>query len=385
MSANDVTPIRSNLDEPMPLILLTCLLGLTTWLTLTALWLLIRHERETMAKTAKQVTKTAKVVGVQVLNATADILRRTDQAVRRTSLAIRLMKLGGNRRTDDRWTSDRRTSDRRTGDSPALPGDRGRSSTAQHGSVSHRQSAFNRLSTCESKGTGSGDATQPAANAKARPIGLPTIARGRQLECLAAIPSSPPPSPPAPTPRGAQRQLCRFGYIPVKLVEMLVTFFYLVGRKILGCAVAFCTSLFCTGEDGAPKRLAEAPWIELSPGLLVESEAHRRSRSARNHVRTMLLGRRGYPIYKKRQGKSFCYPQRLWMALALSLWVQVLMTLFFVNSVRWITTALAAAQDFDAKVRAEAQHHAAVDEATRFAPTFRTIMLFIWVVRWNTI
>ena len=61
------------------------------------------------------------------------------------------------------------------------------------------------------------------------------------------------------------------------------------------------------------------------------------------------------------------------------------MTLFFVNSVRWITTALAAAQDFDAKVRAEAQHHAAVDEATRFAPTFRTIMLFIWVVRWNTI
>ena len=44
---------------------------------------------------------------------------------------------------------------------------------------------------------------------------------------------------------------------------------------------------------------------------------------ARNHVRTMLHGRRAYHIYKRRQLKSFFFPQRLWMALGLSLWIQV--------------------------------------------------------------
>ena len=95
----------------------------------------------------------------------------------------------------------------------------------------------------------------------------------------------------------------------------------------------------------------------------------RRMRAARNHVRTMLLGRRGYAIYKRRQHKSFFYPQRLWMALALSLWIQVLITLFFINMVRWTSSALTAAQEFDAKMSVEAQHHAAIDEVTRFAPT----------------
>ena len=63
----------------------------------------------------------------------------------------------------------------------------------------------------------------------------------------------------------------------------------------------------------------------------------RRARSASNHVRTMVQGRKGYHIYKKRQHMSFFYPQRLWMALGLSMWIQILMTLFFINTVRWIS------------------------------------------------
>ena len=85
----------------------------------------------------------------------------------------------------------------------------------------------------------------------------------------------------------------------------------------------------------------------------------------------------GYAIYKRRH-KSFFYPQRLWMALALSLWIQVLITLFFINMVRWTSSALTAAQEFDAKMSVEAQHHAAIGEVTRYAPTFRVVMLTLW-------
>ena len=53
------------------------------------------------------------------------------------------------------------------------------------------------------------------------------------------------------------------------------------------------------------------------------------------------------------------------MALVLSLWIQVLMTLCFVNMVAWAKTAISAAKEFDEKVTVEAQHHAAIDEATR--------------------
>ena len=89
----------------------------------------------------------------------------------------------------------------------------------------------------------------------------------------------------------------------------------------------------------------------------------------------MLLGRKAYHLYKRRQHKSFFFPQRLWMALALSLWIQMLMTLFFVNSVRWVDTAISSAQEFNRKLSSEAQHHAAIDEATRFAPAFRALMM----------
>ena len=72
--------------------------------------------------------------------------------------------------------------------------------------------------------------------------------------------------------------------------------------------------------------LMQGPWIfQLSVvltsfaafGWLALALGH----SAHNHMRKMLLGRKGYAIYKKRQHKSFFFPQRLWMALGLSLWI----------------------------------------------------------------
>ena len=43
-------------------------------------------------------------------------------------------------------------------------------------------------------------------------------------------------------------------------------------------------------------------------------------RAAHNHVRTMLRGRKSYGVYHRRRFESFFFPQRLWMAFALSLW-----------------------------------------------------------------
>ena len=131
-------------------------------------------------------------------------------------------------------------------------------------------------------------------------------------------------------------------------------------------------------KRGPPQPIPGAPWLEPSPGYFGESEATRRARCARNHVRTMLRGRGSYDVYRRRRFESFFYPQRLWMALALSLWIQLLITLFFINTIKWARAALSAAREFDEKVMAEAQHHAAIDEATRFAPLFRCGMLLTW-------
>ena len=68
------------------------------------------------------------------------------------------------------------------------------------------------------------------------------------------------------------------------------------------------------------------------------------------------------------------------MAFGLSMWIQLLVTLFFVNLVQWMAAVLGAAQEFDRKVTQEAQHHAAIDEATRFAPIFRVFMLVLWAL-----
>ena len=121
-------------------------------------------------------------------------------------------------------------------------------------------------------------------------------------------------------------------------------------------------------------------WIEPAPNFWKESEASRRARTARNHVRTMLRGRRSYAEYVKRQGESFFYPQRLWMAFALSVWIQMIVTLFFTNMVRWMSAVLIAAEDFDTKITAEAQYQVAIDESDRFGDVFRLIMLLVWAV-----
>jgi hypothetical protein len=66
------------------------------------------------------------------------------------------------------------------------------------------------------------------------------------------------------------------------------------------------------------------------------------------------------------------------MGPQLSIWIQLLLTLFMVSAVSWCSSALDAARLFDERVRVEAQHHAAIDEAARFAPTFRIAMLLVW-------
>ena len=95
------------------------------------------------------------------------------------------------------------------------------------------------------------------------------------------------------------------------------------------------------------------PWLEPTPGWLFESHAARRSRLARNHVKTMLRGRRSYHTYIEKAEDSFFYPQRLWMAFYLSVWVQLLIVLTFCNVVRWLGGFLIAAEDFDRKVANE--------------------------------
>ena len=93
----------------------------------------------------------------------------------------------------------------------------------------------------------------------------------------------------------------------------------------------------------AIKNPYSAPWLEH--GKLWETVACRRARTARNHIRTMLEGRKAYTVYARLQQHSFFYPQRLWMAFSLSIWIQLLMTLFFSNVVRWGGAALKAAQE----------------------------------------
>ena len=119
------------------------------------------------------------------------------------------------------------------------------------------------------------------------------------------------------------------------------------------CDCALCKklektfALVCLGQDDPskpPRTIPGAPWLEVGPGWWLESEASRRGRCARNHVKTMVRGRKDYHVYKSRQGESFFYPQRLWMAFGLSMWIQLLVTLFFVNLVQWMAAVLGAAQ-----------------------------------------
>ena len=77
-------------------------------------------------------------------------------------------------------------------------------------------------------------------------------------------------------------------------------------------------ALVCLGQDDPskpPRTIPGAPWLEVGPGWWLESEASRRGRCARNHVKTMVRGRKDYHVYKSRQGESFFYPQRLWDGL----------------------------------------------------------------------
>ena len=370
MSANDITPITSSTDEPLPLVLVSLMLAIAGWLTACTLWLLVRHEVEGMTRLVKRTAALAQTLAVTAL-------RRTSMMpLRRTSLA-----------TTNGAKSPSKGPPRFLAMSPPA-----------NDSVLSIISAASSLQVVDEV---NGEASAPVVST--------------------SPPSTPPPSPPpaealAAPPADRRRpsctaRLCRCGWLPVRMVECLVMYCYLVGRKLCWCFMGVCLAK----PKGQLKKLDAAPWIEVSPGWWAESEAARRSRSARNHVRTMLLGRKAYPIWKKRQHMSFCYPQRLWMALGLSLWIQVLVTLFFTNLVRWLASSLAAAQEFDAKVcialrcsqgriwtpppepppparaltplvawtpcaqmSAESQFQAAIDDTTRFAPLFRLVMLLVW-------
>ena len=189
---------------------------------------------------------------------------------------------------------------------------------------------------------------------------------------LAAAPSmSPPPSPPSTlmvvpadakvgmsTPdakHGLMRQ-CRKAFVKV------------VSRTLgwLGCS---------TGMQDT-----SAPWLEPSPGWMFESHAEQRSRLARNHVKTMLRGRRSYQVYIENREESFFFPQRLWMAFYLSIWIQLLIVLCFCSIVRWLGGFLIAAEDFDRKISVAAQYQVAFSDAERFSPLVRVIMVLVWAV-----
>ena len=66
------------------------------------------------------------------------------------------------------------------------------------------------------------------------------------------------------------------------------------------------------------------------------------------------------------------------MAFALSMWIQLLITLFLSNLVRWCAAILAAAQQFDEQLAAEAQTHVTTESLNRFSGLFRLLMVFVW-------
>ena len=55
MATNDITPIRSSTDEPMPLVLAVCNLALTVWLSVAIAWLLLRHERQNVRRSVRHL------------------------------------------------------------------------------------------------------------------------------------------------------------------------------------------------------------------------------------------------------------------------------------------------------------------------------------------
>ena len=133
-----------------------------------------------------------------------------------------------------------------------------------------------------------------------------------------------------------------------------------------------------------PMPVGEAPYLEPDPptwaAWLLETQSDKRLRCARNHVRALVRGRRAYRCFVERAPRSFVYPERLWMALACSLWTQLLIILFFYNVVRWLSAVLTHAESFHEKLADELQHDAAITEAERFAPLFHGFMILLWAV-----
>ena len=316
IATNDIIPIRTGSDEPMPMVLAWVTLLLTIWLIFSSAWLLIRHEQENVRK---RVTK---------------VRQKVVRAARRSVVGFSNAMNAPGSRASCAWRNSTAMASTWAG--------RGRP-----GSLPGRPRGLIAALELDSAGFGTGGGRGGGLGG-----GGPRDWRGG---------------------RGGGRPSCLD--LLRRVAWLVLVALVAAARKLGGGAMTICL-----GRSVTPRRLSEAPWIEATPGWWSESEAMRRGRAARNHVRTMLMGRAQYHIYKKREHKSFFYPQRLWMALGLSLWIQLLITLFFVNTVRWFSTALAAAEAFDEKVVVESQHHAAIDEATRFAPIFRTVMLLVWAL-----
>ena len=60
ISPNDLTPLRAGTHEPLPMLLASCNLALTIWLCVCVAWLLVRHEREGLAKVSTTARTTAR-------------------------------------------------------------------------------------------------------------------------------------------------------------------------------------------------------------------------------------------------------------------------------------------------------------------------------------
>ena len=151
------------------------------------------------------------------------------------------------------------------------------------------------------------------------------------------------------------------------------------------------------GDEPPPSEEGRPVDGSLEPDLPFwkENSSERRLRRARNHVRKLLRGRRWQQTQVANRGGcchskdnknapykgrgSFIFPQRLWMAFALSIWSQLLITLVFHNLIEWVAVALGAAQQFDEQLQTESQYHAAVAATSRYPPLFRALLALVWL------
>ena len=324
ISTNDLTPLRSSANEPLPLFVSILCYSMTLFIGIALFWLLIKSDvkkqQVAVVQKAKKAASRMRAARRSVA-AFGNVIAKNPKAQNLRNQARRCSQFAAG--AIDRVRATRATGDRNTDDgaptaaSPRSPRKKG------------GRGAF--------------------------PEGL-VVAAGVPGSDRATDRSTDPGSPGGGTPQRSRKD------------------------KGLLSKVMLLIDMICFGKARRLKKIEGAPWLEPSPGWWSESEAERRARCARNHVRTMLRGRKSYAVYKKREGESFFYPQRLWMAFSLSIWIQLIIALFFGNIVRWVGAALHAAQDFDRKVTSESQYHAAIDEAERFAPVFRLFMLLLWAV-----